>query len=77
MEKKHNGLAVAGFVVSLVSFFINFWGIVGLIGTILSAVGLKNSKELDGKGKGLAITGLVFGIIGIVWGIYTIIILLS
>lgn len=71
-ENKNNGLAIAGFVVSLVSLFINFAGIVGLIATILSAVGLAKSKELNGKGKGLAIAGLIIGIIGIVYGIYSI-----
>lgn len=71
-EKKNNGLAIAGFVVSLVSLFINFAGIVGLVGTILSGVGLEKSKNLEGKGKGLAIAGLIIGIIGVVYGIYSI-----
>lgn len=67
-----NSLAVAGFVVSLCSLLINFAGIVGLVGTILSAIGLAQVKT-KGKGKGMAIAGLIIGIISIVWGIYSII----
>lgn len=67
-----NGLAIAGFVVSLCSLIINFGGIVGLVGTILSGVGLSQVKT-KGKGKGLAIAGLIIGIISIVYGIYSII----
>lgn len=71
-QKSTNGLAIAGFVVSLCSLLINFGGIVGLVGTILSAVGLAQVKS-KGTGKGLAIAGLVIGIISIVYGIYSII----
>jgi hypothetical protein len=72
MKEKNNGLAIAGFVVSLVSLFINLAGIVGLVGAILSGLGLAKSKEMEGKGKGLAIAGLIIGIIGVVYGIYSI-----
>ena len=37
-EQKTNGLAIAGFVVSLCSLIINLGGLVGLTGTILSGV---------------------------------------
>ena len=70
-QQSSNGLAVAGFVVSLCSLLINFGGIVGLVGTILSAVGLSKVKT-TGKGKGMAIAGLIIGIISIVYGIYSI-----
>ena len=66
-----NGLATAGFVVAIVSLFINFAGIVGLVATILSAIGLSKVKT-TGKGKGLAIAGIIIGIISILWGIYSI-----
>lgn len=71
-SKSTNGLALAGFIVSLCSLLINFGGIVGLVGTILSAVGLSKVKT-KGTGKGFAITGLVIGIISVFYGIYTII----
>lgn len=64
-----NGLCVAGFVVGIVSVFINFWGIVGVVALILSAAGLSASKRQNQRGKGLGIAGLVLGIIGVVWGL--------
>ena len=40
MENKTNGMSIAGFVVSLVTCFIfSFYGISGIVGLILSAVG--------------------------------------
>ena len=71
-QVKYNGLAIAGFVVSLASLLINFAGIVGLVGTILSAVGLTQVNSKGEKGKGMAIAGLVIGIISILYGIYSI-----
>ena len=71
-QGQSNGLAIAGFVVALVSLLINFGGIVGLVATILSAVGLSKVKS-TGKGKGFAIAGLIIGIVSIIYGIYSII----
>lgn len=64
-----NGLAVAGFVVSLVSLLLNFWGTVGLVGAVLSGVGLSQVGHMQQRGKGLAIAGLVIGIFSILWAI--------
>ncbi|MDE5830890.1 MAG: hypothetical protein K2H53_04470 [Clostridia bacterium] len=66
-----NPLALAGFIVALCSLLINFGGIVGLVATVLSGVGLSKVKA-TGKGKGFAIAGLVIGIISIIYGIYSI-----
>ncbi|MCM1371029.1 MAG: DUF4190 domain-containing protein [Clostridium sp.] len=70
---KYNGLALAGFIVSMSSLIINFAGIVGLTGTILSAVGLFQLKDRNQKGKGMAIAGLCVGIFSILYGIWSII----
>lgn len=59
-------MGVAGFVLSLIGFFINPFAIPSLLGTVFSSIGLK------GKTKGLAIAGLVLGIIG---SIYTLMVL--
>lgn len=53
-----NGLAVAGFVCSLVGIFI---GIIALLGLVFSAIALGRPGR-----RGLATAGLVLGIIGVV-----------
>ena len=58
-----NGLSIAGFVISLVSLFWALYGVIGLLGWILSACG--KSKAVNEGGKtGLATAGIVLGIIG-------------
>ena len=56
----NNGFAIAGFVLSFFSF-------AAVIGLILSIVGLQKSKtpEFNGKGKGLAIAGIILSCITI------------
>ena len=66
-NQPNNGLAIAGFVVGLVSIFLNFYCITGIVGLILSILGLKKSKE-TGKSKSLAIAGIICSIIGIIVG---------
>lgn len=64
-SKKSNGLAVTGFVLSLVGLFL-FGFILGLLAIIFSAIGLGRAvKDSTYKGKGLAIAGLIIGIIDI------------
>lgn len=46
-NQSNNGLAIAGFVVGLVSIFLNFYCITGIVGLILSIVGFKKSKEIE------------------------------
>lgn len=53
-----NGLAIAGFVTSLVSSLL-CCGMFNLVGLVLSIVGLIKAKDYNGKGKGLAIAGIV------------------
>lgn len=66
MEGKTNGLSIAGFVISLATcFFFGFYGISGIVGIILSAVGRSQAKENDGK-TGLGTAGIVIGIINVI-----------
>ena len=58
-----NGLSIAGFVVSIASLFLGLFGITGIVGIVLSAVGLNQAKR-EGGGTALAITGIILGIIG-------------
>lgn len=64
---KNNGLAVAGFVLSLVGIIPCFWAfqLPGLLGVIFSAIGRSQIRRSGGtqKGGGLATAGLVIGIL--------------
>lgn len=70
--QRGNGLAVAGFVLGLLGLLgswipvVNFFAIaLAVIGVILAAVGLAKSRT-SGSGKGLAIAGLVLGVLAVV-----------
>ena len=62
-----SGMAVAGFVLSVVGAIPCFWfwflQIPGYLGTIFSIIGLKQTKNGERRGRGLAIAGLVIGVI--------------
>lgn len=61
-KDSQNPLAIAGFVVSLVSILLSVFGVVSIVGIVLSSVGLYNATNKGKTGKGLAIAGLVIGI---------------
>ena len=65
MENKTNGLSIAGFVVSCCSMLIGLYGVTGLVGLILSAIGRSQAVN-NGEKAGLATAGIVLGIIGII-----------
>ncbi len=58
-----NGLSIAGFIVSIASLFLGLFGITGVIGVALSAVGRSQAVREGGK-TGLATAGIIMGIIG-------------
>ena len=66
VSKKSNGYAIAGFVLSFFALFFIF-------SLIFSIIGLNKSKELEGRGKGLAIAGIVITLVFIVGEALTII----
>ena len=69
-QQGFSGMAIAGFVLSLIGAFPGLWfwvlQIPGYLGTIFSIVGLKQTKATGKRGRGLAIAGLVIGIIVII-----------
>lgn len=65
MESKINGLSIAGFVVSCCSLLIGLYGVTGLIGLILSAIGRSQAVN-SGNKTGMATAGIVLGIVGMV-----------
>lgn len=64
-EEKYNVCAIVGFVLSLVSLFISIYGIVNIVAVIVSAIGLKQIKETNESGSGLAIAGIIIGAISV------------
>ena len=60
-----SGMAIASLVCSLVGVIPCFWlfQIMGLLGTIFGFVGLKQTKSGQRGGRGLAIAGVVIGIV--------------
>ena len=70
-----NTMAIVGFVVSIISLLINFWGIIGIAATILSVLGYINSSKNGQKGKGLALAGIIIGAISILWGCIALLVL--
>ncbi|AIQ74650.1 MULTISPECIES: DUF4190 domain-containing protein [Paenibacillus] len=69
-----NGKSIAGFVLGILSIVVPYIGfLLGIIAIILSALSLKEIRNRYEQGKGLAIAGLVCGIVGTL--MYAIIIL--
>ncbi|MDE7209140.1 MAG: DUF4190 domain-containing protein [Clostridia bacterium] len=63
-----NNLAVIGFVLS---FFIS------LAGLICSIMGYKKSAELNGKGKGLSLAGIIISVISMVAYVIYLVVLIA
>ena len=60
MEKKINSLCLSGMIIDLVSFFIDFVGLVSATGLVLSIVGLTQVKgKDDSKSRTFAIVGII------------------
>ena len=76
ITNKNNSLALAGFIVSLVSFIIGFWGITAIVGIVLSSVGLSQIKKTNEGGKNLAIAGIIIGAGSLVLGFLSLIFML-
>lgn len=73
--KASNGLATAGFVLGLLGLLGSFIPVlnigaivIGVVGAVLAAVGLAKAKK-SGAGKGLAMSGLILGLLALIIGI--------
>lgn len=64
MNRKTNGMAIAGFVCSF------FFAILGLI---FSCIGMKQCEERDEEGYGLAKAGKIISIVSLVLGVAVVI----
>jgi hypothetical protein len=72
-QPPRNGLGTAGFILGLIGFlfsFIPFIGIVAwplvVIGLVLSVIGIARASSGKANNRGLAITGAVLSVIGLV-----------
>ena len=65
-ESRINGLAIGGFVCSLVIFPLGLGALCAIAGLILSILGLNTAKKLPGnKGHGLALAGTIISAVRI------------
>lgn len=68
-ERKYSGLAITSLVLGILSFIIGFLPIFGWIIIVLAIVfgfiSLSKIKKNNLKGKGLAITGIIFGFVAL------------
>lgn len=67
-EEQKNPAATAGFVLA---FFFN------ILSLILCIIGLKKSAELDGKGRSLAIAGIVLDVLSILFTVAIIVVIIT
>lgn len=57
----YNTMCILGMVISCISLFLNFWGIAGIDGVIISVVGIMQTQRKQENGKILAIIGIIIG----------------
>lgn len=62
-------LGIVAIVFSFIPVLSYFAWLIGVIGIILAALGLKESKLNNGEGKGMAVAGLVCSIIATAFGV--------
>ena len=68
-KQLYNTACIVGFTISIISLFLNFLGIVGIAGTIVSVFGLSSCGHKNEKGRALAIIGIVIGAYSILYGV--------
>lgn len=66
----YNTMCIVGLVISAISLLLNFFGLVGIAGTIVSTIGLMNCKKNNENGKAHAIIGICIGVFSIFYGVY-------
>lgn len=67
----YNTMCIVGLVISGISLLLNFWGLVGIAGTIVSVVGLISCNQKNENGRGLAVIGIIIGAFSIIYGVLT------
>lgn len=70
-KTKYNALSIVGFVIGLVSWFLNFWGLMGIAALVVSILGLLGCHRKNEKGMVFAIVGICSGVVNIIYAIVT------
>lgn len=65
----YNTMCIVGLVISGISLLLNFWGLVGIAGTIVSVLGLTSCQQKNENGKALAVIGIIIGVFSIIYGL--------
>ncbi len=60
-----NAYAVTGFVISLASLLVPFFGLTGIVSLALSSLGLMQAR-LEKSSRGLSVAGIIVSIVSIV-----------
>lgn len=69
----YNTMCIVGLMISGISLLLNFWGLVGIAGTIVSVIGLISCKQKNENGKALAVIGIIIGAFSILYGVLTLV----
>ena len=67
---KYEAFSLAGFIISLLSIIITFFGIMPIISLALSMIGLKRANQMEQTYKILGIIGVIISFFIIVLTIY-------
>ncbi|WP_057878141.1 zinc-ribbon domain-containing protein [Levilactobacillus paucivorans] len=67
VKKGVDHFALIGLILGLISWLLNFWGIVGITAVVFSAIAL--NRHVSGTDKTFAIIGLASGIFNILYAV--------
>lgn len=65
--------AIAGFAVSCIALFV--FGFLGILGFVLSMRGLRATRDIGLRGRGLAIAGVIIGLIDFLYWAFSVFVL--
>ena len=67
---KTNAFAITGFVFSIISIFFHVYAIVPVLACVFSLAAFNDIDTTHEKGRGLAVAGLIIGVIYILAALY-------
>lgn len=76
-REPYNMMCILGLVISGISTLLDFWGIVGIAGTVVSVIGLISCTRKNERGKVLAIIGIVIGAFSILYRVVLLVLVMA